>query len=284
MFLPMIIQQATSLSGDALINLFALLFIAYNLKLLYEENDLSYKDRLIYYLLTFCVSISKYVYFPLVFLSLLLVKNVNINKNNKRKLIIISITIAIFSSVVWFLYSQNYVDVRAYIKEANVNPVEQAKYILSNPFNYIRVLVKTFSISGSYYLLSFVGNTLGYANILIPDIYIILMTILLFLLPFFEENNKSLLKWQKIITLLIFIILVLLVITGLYLTWSPLKFDKVAGVQGRYFIPIMILIFLTLIKANNNVKIKNLNIKYFCTFFILNIIVIYFIINNFLNI
>ena len=48
MLLPMIVQQAASLSADAFINAVSLLFIAYNLKLLYQEKDLDLKQKLIY--------------------------------------------------------------------------------------------------------------------------------------------------------------------------------------------------------------------------------------------
>lgn len=37
----------------------------------------------------------------------------------------------------------NYVDVRAYIKEANVNSGEQLKGILSNPMHYLEVIKNT---------------------------------------------------------------------------------------------------------------------------------------------
>ena len=73
MFLPMIMQQACSLSADAFINMLAILFISYNLKLMYQESDLTLKQRLIYYIIALSLSVCKYVYFPLTFMSLLLI-------------------------------------------------------------------------------------------------------------------------------------------------------------------------------------------------------------------
>ena len=283
MFLPMILQQACSLSADAIINNLAILFIVYNLKLLYQEQDLTFKQTIIYYILTISISLCKYVYFPITFMSLLLIKNKNINKKKRNKLIIISIIISILSAVGWFIFTQNYVDVRAYIKEANVKPIEQAKYILSNPLNYLGIFINTINEYGGYYLLTFVGSELGYANIIIPQIYIIIMLFGVFLLPFIENNQKSLDKIQKILMVAIFIILVVLIITGLYLTWSPLQYDKVAGVQGRYFIPVMIILLLTMISKKKNIDIKNLHIKYFILYFILNIIPIITIYQNFMK-
>ena len=68
------------------------------------------------------------------------------------------------------------------------------------------------------------------------------------------------------------IILIGLIVTGLYLTWSPLGADIVAGVQGRYFIPVFILTLLAVIKKNNNVKINNIQLKYFIIYLVFNII------------
>lgn len=283
MFLPMIIQQACSLSADAFINGISLLFIVYNLKLLYQEHDLNIKQRIIYYLLTLSISLCKYVYFPIVFMSLLLIKNKNISKKNKRKLIIISIIISIISAIGWFIFTQNYVDVRQYIKDANVKPIEQVKYILQNPIEYCKVLKNTFESYGAYYLFTFVGSELGYANIEIPQIYILIMLFALFLLPFIEKNEKSFEKWQKVIMILIFVMLTILILTGLYLTWSPLQYHVVAGVQGRYFIPVFIILLLTIINKDKHLEIRNIETKYFILLFILNIVPIITIYQNFIK-
>lgn len=283
MFLPMIIQQACSLSADAAINNIAILLIVYNLKLLYQEQDITLKQRLIYYLLALSIALCKYVYFPITFMSLLLIKNKNIDKKKRNKLIIISIIISVISSLAWFMFTQNYVDIRDYIKEANVKPIEQAKYILKNPLNYVKILKNTIDSYGAYYLFTFVGSELGYANIEIPQIYILVMLFGLFLLPFLEKNSYSLEKWQKVLMILIFVMLIGLILTGLYLTWSPLQYEKVAGVQGRYFIPVIIMLLLSMIDKEKNIDIKNLPIKYFILFFILNIISITTIYHNFMK-
>lgn len=282
MFLPMILQQACSLSADAIVNCLAILFITYNLKLLYQEQDLSAKQRIIYYLITIGLSLCKYVYFPLTFMSLLLIKNKNISKKNRNKLIITSIIASLFVAILWYLFSQQYVDVREYIKIHNIKPIEQVKYILKHPFIYIQTLWNTIETNGEWYLLTFVGSELGWLDIKIPKINILIMLFGLLILPFFEKNEKSLEKGQKIIIILIFVMIVLLILTGLYMTWTGIGEDKIDGVQGRYFIPVFILILLTMIKQNENIKIKNLNKKYFITYFIMNIISLFVICEKFM--
>lgn len=271
MFLPMIIQQACSLSADTFINNIALLFIAYNLKLVYQENNLKIKQILFYISLAISLSISKFIYFPLVFLSLLLIKNKNISRKNRNILIIVSITISILVSIVWFLFSQSYVETSEYLINNNVVPSEQIKNIIKNPINYIYCLIKSIIKSGYSYITQFVGQSLGWLDIDIPSIYAFIMITGLILLPFFEENKKSFQRNQKIYVLLIVLMLTTLILTGLYLTFTPVGDIQVRGVQGRYFVPVFILILFLMIKGEN-IKIKNLELKYFITYIIINIL------------
>ena len=122
----------------------------------------------------------------------------------------------------------------------------------------------------------------GYANdIEVPEIVIIVMLIGLFISPFVTNEKESLKLNQKIWMILIFLGLTLLILTGLYLTWSPVGYNLVAGVQGRYFVPAMILVLLCLINKNDKLEYKNVELKYFVVFMVLNIIPIMQVIGRF---
>ena len=216
-------------------------------------------------------------------MSLLLLRNKNISKRNKIEITTVSIISSILVAIIWFVFSEQYIDTRKYIIEANVKPMEQIKYILQNPFGYIKVLLNTLKLYGGGYLLGFVGSELGIANIEIPQICSIGLLFAIFILPFFERNEKSFDKAQKWIINGIAVILILLVVTGLYLTFSPVQYEIVAGVQGRYFIPIFILILLTMVNSNKNIEVKNLEIKYNVLFLIFNIISLITIYNHFMQ-
>ena len=122
----------------------------------------------------------------------------------------------------------------------------------------------------------------GYANdIEVPEIVIIVMLIGLFISPFVTNEKESLKLNQKIWMILIFLGLTLLILTGLYLTWSPVGYNLVAGVQGRYFVPAMILVLLCLINKNDKLEYKNVELKYFVVFMVLNIIPVMQVIGRF---
>lgn len=283
MLLPMSIQQLASLSADVFINSVSLLFIVYNLKLLYQEKDLDIKQKILYYVLALSIALCKYVYFPLVFMSILLIKNKNISKRNKIELIVVSTIASILVAVGWFMFSQKYVDVREIIISRNVQPIEQIKYILKNPIKYIKVLLVTFNQSGGFYINTFIGSSLGMLNIKVPEIIVMIYMVTLAVLPFLERCEKSFERYQKWIMIGIALILILLIITGLYITWSPLQATDVLGVQGRYFVPVFILILLAFMNKENKVEIKNLEIKYFMMYFVLNIIPIISIWKHFIK-
>jgi len=55
-------------------------------------------------------------------------------------------------------------------------------------------------------------------------------------------------------------IMAILVVTGLYIEWTGVGQMLVAGVQGRYFLPIIILPLLCLSLKNNYIKVKYANV------------------------
>ena len=70
----------------------------------------------------------------------------------------------------------------------------------------------------------------------------------------FTDNNikEHLNKKQMAFVIAISLIIILLVFTSLFVQWTPIASDVIEGVQGRYFLPILPLIFICLGK----IKIK----------------------------
>ena len=61
---------------------------------------------------------------------------------------------------------------------------------------------------------------------------------------------------------MIFIGISLFIFLGLYMGWTKTGADIIDGVQGRYFIPILILPFLCLIQKGKYIKFKYINVIY----------------------
>lgn len=258
---PILLQEAMSVSADSFINATVLLFIAYSLYLLYNKEKLKIKNKIIYTLLVICVSFSKYVYFPIVVIALINYFNSKKDKEGKREqFYIIMVILAIFLALVSCYIGMQYKDVRSYVIDNNVNSTEQIKYVLKNPIKYIGTIINTIIEKHEIYMYQSLGYNLGLLEIEGVKIISILYLFILLTSPFLEKNKVSLNIYQKILILLIAVGIVVLVFTGLYIGWTTVGDNLIQGVQGRYFIPIGILVLLCLITKNKYIEFKYTNI------------------------
>lgn len=276
MLLPMILCQSISLSADSIINIIMLFYIAYILSLLYKDK-ISKADKIMCVILPILISVSKIAYLPLIGLNLLLIKRQNLTKKEKIIIIGVCYLICIVMALLWFVYSMTFTaapSTTQYLEAANVNTMEQIKLIITKPTIYIKAMLNTAFTFGQYYIDTFIGSQLGWLDILVDRWIINSFLVLLLFSPFIEKNEQALNKKQKLWTLLIAIITIILIVTGLYITWSTVGGNLAQGIQGRYFIPVFILLFICLCMKENYIKIKNINIWIPIIVIVLNIYVL----------
>ena len=234
-FFPMVIQQTASLSADSVLITSSLSFISFILYLKYkDESVVAIKEVILLFILFLFIAMSKSVY---IFLFILMFSIPNEKFKYNKYLVIFSILAVV--GIIYFLWSKN---ISVYISsEDNFNLKKE--YILNNPMKYIGVLMNTIKVNGNFYLSSIIGRNLSWFSISINDFiyYSILLLILIFIV---FDNDKRIKLDLKIISFIIIGIVSMLIFTGLYLTWTPIEDNVIAGVQGRYFIPIVFLVFL----------------------------------------
>ena len=86
------------------------------------------------------------------------------------------------------------------------------------------------------------GSSLGAFAINLPVMMVYVYLIITVCL--FTQNDDSVMKLPSAVKhylMLILLVIVGLIFTSLYLQWTPYKGTTVEGVQGRYFIPILLL-------------------------------------------
>ena len=260
---PMMLHQATSLSADSLTNSVSLFFIAYTLKLVKREKVMNKKEEVLYYFLVAFIAIAKIAYMPLVVLSWLFIGNKNYTKAQKIRIVLISTILGTVLSLGWYAFGTlNYPDTRDYITENNINGTEQLKYILSNPLGYIKVLQNTLNSSLEYYLYTFIGHQLGWLDITVNLLTIIGFIILIVVAPIFSKREKTLDAKERLWLGVVFIGTCLLIFTGLYAGWTSVGGPIIEGIQGRYFIPIVILPLLCMYLKDKYVEFKYTNVVY----------------------
>ena len=261
LFLPMSLQQAVSVSADSFLNAISIFFICYTIYLCGNTNEINIKNKILYIAMGIIISISKVVYISIIGFSLLIIGNKKVKNKEKGVFLSTLIIISVISGIIWFFIMQSYPVAESnltYNETYNINLKEQVMNIIKNPMIFVTVLNNTFK--GGFYVESIVGSLMGWLNIEIPRLVTIGFIVLLSLSPFLEENKVTLNIKQKIWNIIIFLGTYILIILAAYVSWTTVNLDKVMGVQGRYFLPIIILPLLCLCDKDRYIKFKN--IKY----------------------
>nr|WP_281391851.1 DUF2142 domain-containing protein [Bacillus benzoevorans] len=248
-FMPMSLHQAASISGDALLFGVSFLLIAYVCRFIFSEEATKFtiKDFLIILALSSAASLAKPAYF-LLFLLLFLVPVQKYGSKMaywKYNMSIAVLSVAALFS--WMAFGNK--------AAANNDPIEQTKWILLHPLQYLKQFFGTFLYGDQLYL-QFVG-VLGWVDTPIPYIISFLFTILFTASIIMEkrsghENKDTVIR--GLLLLAIFLIEAAVVVTMLFLAWPQNDPSRVLGVQGRYFIPIFPLLAYGLYAALPGIK------------------------------
>lgn len=270
---PMNLQAVSSVGADCFTNLICLLFIAYIINLKFKDN-ISNKDCWYLFIIMLLLSTAKFVYFPLFILLLLIFKK--LNKKQKRIIlfgVLGSLILTMISVYIGLGYKNVFVE--KYVGK-DVDPLLQMKYVLTKPWKFVFACFMSLYKYMESYFTKFFGQYLGNY-----DIKILFTPFVLYLFVFFSSIfTEKRIKFEKreiIISLATVFILFCCIFGVEYLTWTRLYQNIVEGVQGRYFIPFMLLPLIFMNNDKIKVTFKNNNLITICLLFfihILNILVI----------
>ena len=127
-----------------------------------------------------------------------------------------------------------------------VNYNEQKSYLLTHPETIPSIIKETFNVHHSFYIRSFACGLGAYMELTDKDEPSVIMLALL-LLSVLLTREITKISWRlRVAALLLFLCVALLVMLSQYLLWSPVKFPFINGVQGRYFIALLPLLFIVL--------------------------------------
>jgi len=140
----------------------------------------------------------------------------------------------------------------------DINAGAQIAYILNNPLQYTRILLDQLRaylnvFIGTNYVTNFSHPHLGFA----PYFYLVWM--LLLFVMFTDRNEKDMVSGTvgyKVIVSIIAFSTVSLIITALYMFFTPVGASTLLGVQPRYMLPVIfpILYILGSFKIKNNIN------------------------------
>lgn len=282
---PMLLHQVTSVSCDAMIMLSCLLFITYIFYLKYSKNDVELRDSIILSVLALYVVVSKNAYFPLLFL-LFLIKDKFVIKNKLNKKMVFPLLFAVTLGIILVVVPR-FVNALASAVDSTsgmitANP-SKLRYLLSNPFNIVYLVCNTLFHNLPFYIMSFAGGSLGSLTINIPFYVLTMYYVILLLSIFMDKETIELSFKNKIIIFIIWLFNMAIIFGGLYVGWGDLHELIVDGVQGRYFIPITLLLVFLISNKNSYIKFKNNNFIVLMFTSVVNLITLLYIVLAFIK-
>lgn len=238
--MPMTLYEGSSLSADSLNLAQSFLTISFFLHLTLVKDKIHSKDILTSLILVFALIFSKQAYAIMALLFLMIPKEKF--KNNIKKLasfLIISLP-SLISIIIWnSLFKSTY----SSFSPDLISPDYNIQFIISNSLNFPTILINTLICTFPGYITTFVGifrENMHYLHLYLIYLYCVVLVIVSLL-----DNSKYRLSFkQKIIPLLIFSLVSLSIFLFEFITYTPIGCNFIAGVQGRYFTPVVPLLLL----------------------------------------
>ncbi len=236
MVFPLTLQEIISMSPDGFTISLSLFLLSYILYLSYEKNEIKWNEIIILGITGVTLSLCKIVYVVLLLLIFMIPaeKIGNAKKNWGVKGAIVGGAILI--NFAWLAMATDYL----VEFHAGVDVPAQIEYVIKHLWEYYEIVVKTIMDNSSFYISTMMGYALGALNIITSPI-VWISFLCLFLYEILGENDIEVLphKYDSLILLFTFLGGVALIVTSLYVQWTPYQNDIVIGVQGRYFTPII---------------------------------------------
>lgn len=236
--LPLSMQTFISISYDGLIICSAIALITFVLYSIYQKNlKFNFLHYLILAILGVALISAKPVYFPLCLILFFIPYRCFKNKKYKIISIITILLITIGTFLLWSALS-------IVTEPGNgANTSGQISYIMSNPIQYIVVLIHNILNMPFVYLQRL--GFLEWFDVHTSEFYII-STLIFFTILCAEEyitaNKLKLSKSFRWSLIIIFATITILIFTALYIQWTQVGSPIIEGVQTRYLLPVFIII------------------------------------------
>ncbi len=261
---PMALFQAATLTPDAISNGIGFLFIAGCLRLA-QVQEIGWIETRKLVFLVFLLFLAKLNLIPLILLPFLLIAPSQF-VSKRLYVFLLGMTLVLFLLEVagWnWIASRNFGSLL--LDEAN--PRAQLLYILGNPFAFLQMVLKDFFANGLLYIQGWI-NGYGYYYWTPPQIVAALFLLSLITVVLMDSTAGQLKRKSRLVFFLVFLAGYIATIASLYISYTPVGANQVFGVQGRYFIPLALLLFLTLASFSWAKKLAIPSVKWIVAFLV----------------
>lgn len=234
--MPMSLSLAAAYTSDVAVIGLNFIWFAMILRFL---TDTQASERKCYFpvfmILALLISLSKsYVLLlPLIFL---IPKSKFKNIKSYCLFMVAILLAALLGGILWYLNAKG---LTLNMNNEVANSDLQIQFIKSHPLLYLGVLLKTFIVKAPRLLITMIG-VLGWQDTKLDWLTYLSYPILIYLAVLSDNYDFVAKRWQKCLILITTIVGVILTYTSLYLMWSPVGNSIVLGLNGKYFIPLVL--------------------------------------------
>jgi uncharacterized membrane protein len=241
--LPEVLYLGASYSADTFLIVSIALYTAYLLRLLTQQSAITIKQWALIAGLASMVVLAKELYFPLLLpLFAIPFRTRQFNRQDMLKLLAF-LAVPALLLVGWFLVLRH-VNYQPIALQHSVgiyaDPTAQEHFVLRHPLSFIAVVLRTFQ--NNAVITGFFG-ALGVGTVPLPLWSLLALALLLFLSFGKYEPTARKFDWR---TTALFSLAAgacaLLILLVMYIDWANPKQTYIWGIQGRYFIPVLMIL------------------------------------------
>lgn len=266
--LPMTLQQATSYSYDCVVISMGTLLVALSLKIAYSDKNKKSEIAILIGTMLLFIPVKSCAYSMLALIVLIPIRKLWKKERKTSRILLTGLVFSYCAVIIPIIFnflfpSEDAGMMSGYIEWAN-EPGYTIGQLLSNPKRCLNIIYSTILTNISYYIHTMVGGYLGWLVIPIPwFVTLILLTTLFISIMKTEDDNINISTKSRCLLGSVCIISICFVMAGLLFSWTPASYTVIQGVQGRYFIPILLLMLLAV--RGNWMTIKR-NVPKYCVF------------------
>lgn len=237
---PMAIFQASTISADTISNGIAFLFIAGTLAIA-ATPQVSWRRWIILVALFSILYLGKINIVPLALLPFLTISPSKFKARGQFwGLLVLALFLFLTEVVGWNTIAH----MQLQDPQSQGQPIEQMAYILRHPVEFMAILAKDLLLGFSNYFQGWLA-IYGYDGWPVPTPVYIAYPLAILATFFIKSEDEHQVGKEVLRGLLItFAITYIATVSSLYLSFTPVASPNVWGVQGRYFITVLPLLFL----------------------------------------
>lgn len=262
--LPITMQQAASFSADSVTIAVSFFAIAYLLRLIFSNKKLDKKNYLALIGLSALLAVCKTAYLPLMSLILLIRKDAFGKTSRKIILCAIAVIAALTAYGAWSLLLPD--------SAGSSTAGEQLAFAMHSPIKFLGILAGSFIESNlDLYLAGALGMHLGFFNINSPRIYFYIALLMIVSILMNDGEKVKVSVPMRALATTLFAGITFVIMATLFISWTKVGETVVDGVQGRYFIPFIMLLPMILHRkiGENRTPLSERTISIICFSFCL---------------